>query len=205
MQEIERKLPDLPLKLKQEILAKGTLERIRSGTMLLKEGEYVRWVPLVLEGLIKVFGTFGEKELLLYYIKPSESCIMSFTSGLRHSPSQVFALAEEDSSVLLLPVEFVNEWVREFPSLNNLFLQQYHLRYQDLLETIHQLMYARLDQRIIQYLKERGELLDTRFLDIRHHQIAAELGTAREVVSRVMKKLEKEGRVIQHTNGIEII
>ena len=203
--KLERKLPPLPLKLKNEILEKGILKTVPAGTELLREGQYVKVVPLVLEGLIKVFGSYEDRELLLYYIEPTESCIMSFSAGLWNAPSKVFAVTERDSELLLLPVQLMNEWVKEYPSLNNLFFQQFAKRYEDLLLTIHHLLFDKMDKRLYEFLKMKSELFGETTLDLRHHQIAREMGTAREVVSRVIKKLEKENKVRQLPKGIEVL
>lgn len=205
MSDIERKLPPLPLELRREILEKGTLQNIPAGTEILREGQYIKVIPIVLEGSIKVFSSHDDKELLLYYIEPTESCVMSFSAGLWNTPSRVRAIAEEDTEAILLPVEMVNQWVRTYPKLNELFFQQFNQRYDDLLHTIHQLLFEKMDKRLMDYLTEKSEVLNSRFLDLRHHQIAREMGSAREVISRVMKKLEKEKLVKQHPNGIEIL
>jgi CRP/FNR family transcriptional regulator len=205
MENIERKLPPLPLELRQEILEKGILQNIPVGTEILREGQYIKVIPIVLEGSIKVFSSHDDKELLLYYIEPTESCVMSFSAGLWNTPSRVRAIAEENTEAILLPVEMVNQWVRTYPKLNELFFQQFNQRYDDLLHTIHQLLFEKMDKRLMDYLNEKSEVLNSRFLDLRHHQIAREMGSAREVISRVMKKLEKEKLVKQHPNGIEIL
>ncbi|MEZ4933075.1 MAG: Crp/Fnr family transcriptional regulator [Saprospiraceae bacterium] len=171
----------------------------------MREGQYIKVIPIVLEGSIKVFSSHDDKELLLYYIEPTESCVMSFSAGLWNAPSRVRAVAEEDTETLLLPVADVNQWVRTYPKLNELFFQQFNQRYDDLLHTIHQLLFEKMDKRLMDYLTEKSEVLNSRFLDLRHHQIAREMGSAREVISRVMKKLEKEKLVKQHPNGIEIL
>lgn len=205
MENIERRLPPLPAELRREILEKGILKTIPAGTEILREGQYVKAVPLVLEGSIKVFSSHEDKELLLYYIEPAESCVMSFSAGRHNSPSKVRAVAEEDTEALLLPVELVNRWVLEHPQLNELFFQQFNQRYEDLLNTINQLLFEKMDRRLLDYLREKSEVLGSRFLDLRHHQIAREMGSAREVISRVMKKLEREKKVRQHPDGIEIL
>lgn len=205
MEAIERKLPPLPFELRREILEKGILQNIPAGTEILREGQYIKVIPIVLEGSIKVFSSHDDKELLLYYIEPTESCVMSFSAGLWNTPSRVRAIAEENTEAILLPVEMVNQWVRTYPKLNELFFQQFNQRYDDLLHTIHQLLFEKMDKRLMDYLNEKSEVLNSRFLDLRHHQIAREMGSAREVISRVMKKLEKEKLVKQHPNGIEIL
>ena len=203
--DIERKLPSLPLELKKEILEKGKLMNITSGTEILREGQYVKVVPIVLEGLLKVFSSYDERGLLLYYIAPAESCIMSFTAGIWQVPSKVFAIAEEDSQVLLLPVDLIQKWLKKYPAFNDLFYKQFNQRYDDLLQTIHQLLFDKMDKRLYNFLKEKSKVLDQKVLNLRHHQIAKELGTAREVISRVMKKLEKENKVKQLAKGIEVL
>ena len=176
-----------------------------ANTVLLRDGQYVKVIPLVLKGLIKVFVSFEEKELLLYYIQPGESCIMSFSASLKNEPSRIVAITEEDSEVLLLPVEKVASWVKQFPGINQLFYQQYNLRYAELLDTINHLLFGRLDTRLYNYLVEKARLRGEKVLVIRHKQMAAELGTAREVITRVMKRLEQEGKIRQTEKGIEIL
>lgn len=205
MNNLERKLPPLPLHLKNEILEKGTLKQIPAGTEILREGQYVKAVPLVLEGLLKVVSSKGDKEILLYYIEPEESCIMSFSAGLRNLPSKIYAIAVEDTEVVLLPVALIQEWIKSYPSLNNLFFSQFNKRYEDLLQTIHQILFEKMDKRLFDYLKEKSKVLGKNQLDLRHHQIARDLGTAREVITRVMKKLEMEGKVKQLPHYIEIL
>ena len=101
------------------------LKEFPKGVELLKDGQYVAVVPIVLEGLVKVFIRHDEKELLLYYIRPEESCVMSFTAGLNHAPSQVVAITEEPTKALLLPADHLAEWTRDFPDFNRLFFNQY--------------------------------------------------------------------------------
>src|SRR6056297_3254245 len=197
--------PHIQPELISEITDSAMQKDIPKGTEILREGQFVSVVPIVLDGLIKVFKQYEERDLLLYYIKPNESCIMSFAAGLKNKPSNVYAQTEEDTTVLLLPIEKITGWINQYPDLNSLFFQQYNLRYSELLDTIQQVMFNKMDKRLYDYLREKIELLDRNPLKISHRQIASDLGTAREVVSRVMKKLEQEGKVKQQANGIEIL
>lgn len=181
------------------------IREIPANTVLLRDGQYVKVIPIVLKGLIKVFVSFEEKELLLYYIQPGESCIMSFSASLKNEPSRIMAITEEDSVILLLPVDKVGHWVKQFPGINQLFYQQYNLRYAEMLDTINHLLFGRLDTRLYSYLLEKARIKGERVLTLKHKQIAAELGTAREVVTRVIKRLEQEGKVRQTEAGIEVI
>jgi CRP/FNR family transcriptional regulator len=158
----------------------------------------------VLTGLVKVFSRFKERELLLYYIQPSESCIMTFSAAINQETSKVFAVTEEDTKLLLLPVEKLSGWLKTYPVLNTLFFQQFNLRYLELLDTIHHVLIDKMDKRLYDYLKEKARLTKKDTFKITHGQIANELGTVREVVSRVMKKLESEGKVEQIGTTIKI-
>ncbi|MFT6867708.1 MAG: CRP/FNR family transcriptional regulator [Cyclobacteriaceae bacterium] len=191
--------------LTSEIMASSEIKDIPKNTQILREMQYVKVIPIVLDGLVKVFTRHEDKELLLYYIKPNESCVMSFAASLKNEPSKVYAITEEDSKILLLPSNKIPEWVKKYPDINTLFYQQYNLRYSELLETINHLLFNRLDARLYNYLKEKAILTNTNPLKISHRQIASELGTAREVITRVIKKLENEGKLIQHSSTIEIL
>ena len=205
MKSIKEYLHYLPQEFITELEAFGIVKSIAADTEILREGQYVKLIPLVLQGSIKVFTRHEEKELLLYYIESGESCIMSFTAGLKNNPSKVFAITEEDTLLVLMPADKMNHWIKTFPSVNDLFYNLYDQRYASLLDTINHLLYNRLDQRLYKYLEEKSRQKGSRILDIRHKQIAAELGTVREVISRVMKKLEQEGKVKQLPNAIEIL
>jgi CRP/FNR family transcriptional regulator, anaerobic regulatory protein len=188
-----------------EVIRFGIIKDIPANAEILSESQYVKVIPIVINGLIKVYSRYEDKELLLYYIEPFQSCIMSFAASLRNEPSRIYAVTEEDTLTLLLPVDKVSSWIKQFQGLNTLFYQQYNLRYADLLDTIRYLIYFSLDQRIMEYLHEKKRLKGDRILNIRHKQIASELGTAREVITRLLKKLEKDGKIRQHEEGIEIL
>ncbi|MDC8005528.1 Crp/Fnr family transcriptional regulator [Aureisphaera galaxeae] len=203
--KIHKALSHLHPDLVSEIEAKALVKEIPKNTEILREGQYVKVIPIVIEGLVKVFTRHEDRELLLYYIRPNESCIMSFAASLKNDPSKVFAITEEDTSALLLPVDKVSDWIKQFPDINTLFFQQYNLRYSELLETIHHVLFDRMDKRLLSYLQEKVSLTHQNPLRLSHKQIAQELGTAREVISRTMKKLEREQLVKQHSNSIELL
>jgi len=202
---ITKVLSHLNPDLVEEITKEAITKNIPGETEILREGQFVKVIPIVLNGLIKVFTRHKEKELLLYYIRPNESCVMSFAASLKNEPSKVFALTEEETTALLLPVDKVSGWIKQYPNLNELFFQQYNLRYSELLDTIHHVLFEKMDVRLYDYLKEKTKLTDKNPLKISHRQIAGELGTAREVVSRVMKKLEQENKIEQHNNSIKVL
>lgn len=202
---IKKYLPHISLDLQEAFATEGVIKDVPTHTEILQEGQHVTMIPLVLEGLIKVYTRNEDRELLLYYIEPSESCVMSFLAGIKNQPSKIFALTEEPTKILLLPSRSVEKWIQLYPGLNTLFYDLYNTRYSELIDTLNQLIFQKLDSRIFEYLKEKSRVKSTRILDLRHREIALELGTSREVITRVLKKLEKEGKVRQVDNGIELI
>ena len=204
-QSVRDSLISLEKELVESILEVSILETFQKNTIVIREGQYLKYLPVIIEGMVNVYSQFDGKELLLYYIKPRQSCIISFTAAIYNQPSKIFARTEEETKILLLPTKKVAEWTAKYPRFNQLFFDLYNQRYLDLLETINQLVFKTLDQRILSYLIERSKLMDTDIVEIRHRQIANDLGTAREVVSRVIKKLEKEEKVEQTSSGIKIL
>ena len=178
---------------------------VEAGTVLIRTGQYVKVVPIVLDGLIKVMTQHEDKEYLLYYIKPSESCVMSLTAGIKRRQSLIEAITEIKSDILLIPADQIQHWLDQFPKFNKLFYQQYEDRYTDMIETVHHLLFDKLDKRIYHYLVEKSQTLQTNPIRISHRQIAQDLGTAREVVTRVMKQLERDEKVRQWQEAIEIL
>jgi len=201
---IETKFKYLGKDLITELLAVSVVKFFPANTELVREGQYVKYIPIVLNGLVKVFTRFEDKELLLYYIKPEQSCIMSFSSCINNDKSKIFAITEEESSVLLIPSDKIAKWVIEFPTINMLFYQQYDLRYSELVDTIHQMLYYKLDKRLLDYLSEKIKVTGKNPIKISHKEIANDLGTAREVVSRLVKKMERQNLLKQYHDSIEL-
>ena len=197
--------PNLSQQLANEIMSKSSVVDVPENIEVMREGQYVKAVPIVTEGLVRVYTRNEDKELLLYYIQRGESCIMSFDACLKNVPSKVYASTEKDSSVLFMPTDYVFRWMREYPEFNSLFFLQYNLRYTELLNMINQLLFEKMDVRIMDYLKAKMKINGKNPIKISHRQIANDLGTAREVVSRVVKKLEHEGKVKQLSTEIKII
>lgn len=202
---IRQKFGFLGPELLDEVVKYSQYQEIPRDTEILREGQYIKVIPLVIEGAIKVFTRYGEKELLLYYIRPDESCIMSFAASMKNEPSKVFALTEVDTKAILLPISKIESWFNTYPRFNSLFFDLYNERYADMLDTINHLLFTKLDQRVLTHLEEKVEISGNKLIKITHKQIANELGTAREVISRIIKKLEKEEKLEQLPEGINLI
>ena len=126
--------------------------------------------------MVKVFTKFEDKELLLYYIQPEQSCIMSFSSCINNDKSKIFAITEEESSVLLIPSDKIAKWVIKFPTINMLFYQQYDLRYSEMIDTIHQMLYYKLDKRLLDYLSEKIKVTEKNSIKMTFNKFAYFVG-----------------------------
>lgn len=191
--------------LRAEILAASQELHIAAGTIILEQGERVKGIPIVTKGSLRVFVRHEDKDLLLYYVKNNESCIMSFAACLNSNRSAISAQALDDAVLLFLPTDLVAKLAASEPSFNLLFHRQYQLRYQDLLDTISSLVFTNLDERLLQFLKKTASLTLEGKIQLSHREIASELGTAREVISRLLKRLEKEGKITQKDGMIQVM
>jgi CRP/FNR family transcriptional regulator, anaerobic regulatory protein len=202
---LKKYLPYAETELVHEIEAHGLFRHLPPNTQLLREGSQVSSLPLVLSGRIKVFSPGKEKELLLYYIEPGETCIMSFAACMHAHPSKVVAVTEDETQLILIPADRLTRWINSYPSLNRFLLDLYNQRYLDLLQTLDQLIFWKMEDRVMAYLQKKSEGADEARVLTTHQQIAHEMGSAREVISRILKKLENEGKIQLGRNEIRLL
>lgn len=189
-------------KLKKE----GTIKTFAPDTVLIDENDYIKFVPIVLNGSIKVFKLDEDgREMLLYYIKPGESCVMSFLGATCNGTSKIKAVVEEEAEVLLLPVHKATDLIRENPQWIQFIFELYNMRFEELLSVVNAIAFQKVDVRLWELLKTKVKMLKTEELNMTHQQIADELGTAREVVSRLLKQLERDKKISLGRNKIKIL
>ncbi|MEM1137852.1 MAG: Crp/Fnr family transcriptional regulator [Bacteroidota bacterium] len=194
------------LALREKLLTSAHFEQFEKDTVLLKKGTYIRYLPLVVSGSVKVVREDEEgRELLLYYIKPGESCALSFSAYMNHRKSDVKAVCDEATQLILVPSKLVDGWLSVYPSWQQFALQLYDIRFGELLATVEDIAFKKMDERLIGYLKEKLTLQKKNILEITHSQIATDLGTSREVVSRLLKQLEQKGMIEIARNAIKIL
>ncbi len=194
--------PELRKRLEQY----GIVKTFSEGAPILNENAYIRAIPIVLQGSIRVMRTDEDgKEILLYYIRPGESCIMSFLGGLHQDTSKVKAIAEEETEVLLAPVDKVSLLIKEFPEWLDYIFRLYHKRFEELLEVVNAVAFKKMDERLLNLIRRKCEISQTKTLSVTHEQLANELGTARVVVSRLLKQMEDEGLVKLGRNKIILL
>lgn len=191
--------PEIRAKLMEYSIAK----HFKEGDVILNENAHIKVIPIVMKGSIKVMRTEEDgREILLYYIKAGESCIMSFLGGMHHETSKVKALVEEDAEVLFLPIDKVSSLIKEYPEWLDYIFRLYHKRFEELLEVVNAVAFRKVDERLLDLIHKKAELSHNKTLTVTHEQLANELGTARVVVSRLLKQLEENGQVTLGRNKI---
>ncbi|MGN7787035.1 Crp/Fnr family transcriptional regulator [Niabella sp. 22666] len=194
--------PELVEKLYQFSIVK----QYKAGTVILNENSSIRSIPIVIRGTLKVIRTDDDdKEILLYYIKSGESCIMSFLGGMHNESSKVRAEVEEDAEILFLPMDKVSVFIREYPQWLDYIFRLYHKRFEELLDIVNAITFKKVDERLLSLLFKKQEIGGGKTLHITHEQLANELGTARVVVSRLLKQLEENGVVQLGRNKIKLM
>lgn len=184
----------------------GIQKNYEAGSIILNENAHIRSIPIVTKGMMKVIRTEEDgREILLYYIKAGESCIMSFLGGLHNETSKVKAEVEEDAEILFLPVDKVSLFIKEYPQWLDYIFRLYHKRFEELLEIVNAIAFKKVDERLLALLRKKSELMQSKVISITHEQLANELGTARVVVSRLLKQLEETGVVRLGRNKINLV
>lgn len=192
--------------LKDDVAEHAMIKVFDAGETIISEESFIKSVPIVLDGSIKVLRTDPEgRELLLYYIRPGESCIMSFLGALHHEKSKVKAVAEETTSLLLIPPDKSAEWISKYPEWADFIFKLYHKRFEELLQVVNSMAFQKLDQRLERLLNQKADLYNSKTIQTTHQQLADELGTTREVISRLLKQMEQQGLLSLGRNRIDLV
>jgi CRP/FNR family transcriptional regulator len=190
----------------EKLTAVGITKSFKEGDVILDEDSYIKSIPLVTKGSIKVLRSDEDgREILLYYIRAGESCIMSFLGGMHQDRSKVRAVVEEDTEILFIPIEKVSLLIRDFPDWLDYIFRLYHKRFEELLEVVNSIAFKKMDERLLNFIQKKCALSNSQILTITHEQIANELGTVRVVVSRLLKQMEYEGLVKLGRNKITLL
>lgn len=192
--------------IRQRLREFGIPKTFREGEVILNDHAYIKAIPIVTSGSIKVMRIDEEgREILLYYIQAGESCIMSFLGGLHQDTSKVKAIAEEDTDVLFIPIEKVGSLIKEYPEWLDYIFRLYHKRFEELLEVVNAVAFKKMDERIQDLIEKKCALARSKTIIVTHEQLANELGTARVVVSRLLKQMEETGLVTLGRNKITLL
>ncbi|GAA0879779.1 Crp/Fnr family transcriptional regulator [Algoriphagus jejuensis] len=177
----------------QAILSKGQVMNIPSGKVLMEPGQFIKVVPLVVEGSVKIMRMDDDgKELFLYYLTPGETCALSLTCCTAAKPSEIKAVVEENATLIFIPIQVHEQFANEYKQWKDFVSMTYQARFQELLLTLDAVAFKRMDERLMRYIVTKMKQHKANELHTTHQEIANELGTSREVVSRLLKQLEKK-------------
>jgi CRP/FNR family transcriptional regulator, anaerobic regulatory protein len=193
-------------KLIQEIHEFGTIQSFKEGDLIMDYGKYIRMMPIVLKGTVKVYRLDENKnEILLYYLSSSESCSMAYSCCVEAKKSEVKAIAEDDVELIAIPHEKLDSWLCTYTSWKNYIMRSFNERFIELLKSIESIAFHKLDDRLIAYLKEKQRLSGSSVIKVSHYLIADELATSRVVISRLLKQLENSKKIILYRNEIKLL
>ncbi len=192
-------------KLVEEIEEQGEFRTFPANEILMRKGQFIRSTMLVLNGLIKIYREDDDgNEFLMYYLKPGEACALSLVCAAKHEASPIMAKTVVETEVMMVPVDTMSEWMSKFKSWYQFVIETYRTRFDELLITLDNVAFRSMDERLEFYLKRAKEAQQTTLLNISHQEIAQELNTSREVISRLLKKMEQKGLVGLQRNAIEL-
>ena len=184
----------------------GEMKFFKEGDIIMDYGKYIRMMPIVVKGTIKVFRMDDTgKEILLYYLSSNESCSMAYSCCVEAKKSEVKAIAEDDVELIAIPHIKLDEWLCKYPSWKNYIMRSFNERFLELLKSIESIAFHKLDERLIAYLKEKKRLSGSNVIKASHYVIAEELATSRVVVSRLLKHLENDGKILLYRNEIKLL
>lgn len=189
-----------------EIQKIGVFKSIPKNTIIIDFGEYIKSMPLILKGAIKILreDENGE-ELVLYYLEKGDTCAMTLSCCLGQTKSKIAAIAETDVELIMIPKEKMGEWLAKYKTWQAFILQSYHARVDELLEAVDTIAFLKMDERLFKYLKDKAMITHDDLINTTHKEISDDLHTSRVVVSRLLKKLENEGKIKLHRNSIKVI
>lgn len=189
-----------------EIEKKATLRQAKAGEIILDSGQTIRIVPLIVSGLVKIMRT-GEngKELLLNYISGGDICVMAVTCCMERHPSEIKAIAEEDVEFLAIPVDLMDIWMMKYVTWKSFIMRSIRNRMNELVNVIDQVAFQKLDERLVIYLKEKARITGSPLINISHEQIAQDMATSRVVISRLLKILEDDKKILLYRNQIRLM
>ena len=206
MADLEILKPIFEPQLIREIQQFGIFQSFKEGDLIMDYGKYVRMMPIILKGTVKVYRLDdNQNEILLYYLSSNESCSMAYSCCLEAKKSEVKAIAEDNVDLIAIPHIKLDEWLCTYPSWKNYIMRSFNERFIELLKSIESIAFHKLDERLIAYLKGKQRLSGSSVIKASHSLIADELATSRVVISRLLKQLENDKQIILYRNEIKLL
>lgn len=205
-QEIQERFPSFEKELIEELSKTGEIKTFKEGELLMRTGQYIRSTILVLEGLIKIYREDDEgNEFFMYYLDGGKACALSMICASKQDTSELTAKSATDTTVITIPLSYMDQWMTKYKSWYQFVLGTYKDRFEELLLTIDHIAFRNMDERLVFYLKRHQDKLKSNNIPLTHSEIAQELNSSREVITRLLKKLSDKGMLKMHRQHIEII
>lgn len=196
--------PEFEPALKDFLIGHGSLKTFHAGEVIMHKGQYIKSTVMVVQGRVKLYRNGDDGgEFFMYYLEPGDACAVTMICAARQQTSQIMALAVEESTILMVPFELMDGMMNDYQSWYHFTLETYRSRYEELLAVIDHIAFKGMDERLFFYLQNQYEKLKTRKLQLTHQQIAIDLNSSREVISRLLKKMEQRGDLILNRNFLE--
>lgn len=189
-----------------EIEKNGRLVKLKKGNLLIDLGTVIKEIPLLLDGAIKIVREDKDgDEIVLYFLERGDTCAISFVNCLNNAKSKVRGVAEKDSTAIYVPVKKLEQWMAKYKSWREFIIESYSSRLDEMIEAIDMLAFMKMDERLHKYLSDKVKIMRNPVLHTTHYEIAVDLNTSRVVISRLLKQLEKQGKIKLHRNKIEVL
>lgn len=184
----------------------GIYKDISEGHKLIEIGNYIKSIPLLIDGAIKIMREDEDgNELILYFIEQGDTCAMTLSCCLGNAKSEIRAVAETNTSLIMIPVQKMEEWLSKYKSWQKFILQSYHNRMSELLDAVNTIAFLKMDERLFKYLKDKAMVNHNEIIHVTHQEVARDLHTSRVVISRLLKTLENSGKIALYRNSIKVI
>lgn len=205
-QDLKKLFPSFSNALVEEINANAIDQSFVSGDVIMRTGQYIKNTVLVLKGSIKIYREDDDGgEFFMYYLQPGQACAISMICATKNEQSQIMAKVVEDVELVMVPLPLMDKWMMQHRSWYEFVIDTYRSRFEEVLEVVNSIAFRAMDERLEFYLKRHQDACGCQDLKLSHQEIATELNTSREVISRLLKKLEQRGALKLHRNHIELL
>lgn len=206
MEQFNRIFPQLEKAVVDKLLSNGQQKTFAAGSILMDSGQYIKNTMIILKGRVKVYRQDDEgQDYFLYFLEAGQACALSMICAIRHETSGLTAIADEETEVLIVSLNVMDDLMQHHRSWYQFVLQTYRQRFEEVLEALDQVAFKSMDERLVFYLKKQQQSLKSNLINHTHEEIARDLGSSRVVISRLLKALENKGYVKLHRNQIEIV
>lgn len=189
-----------------EIIAVGEIRSLKEGDVIMDYGKSIHFMPIILSGTIRVMRKDEEdREIILYYLSDNESCAMAYACCMEAKRSEIKAIAEDNVELITIPHNKLDEWLFKYPSWKSYVFSSFTHRFNELLKSLESVAFHKLDERLVNYLKNKSKVSGKSSILLSHNQIAEEMGTSRVVISRLLKQLENDKKLILYRNEIKLL